>query len=155
MILVVFTQSPITSEPAECSFDNPTARQHVKSHKIVASPDNFQGPVAEIGKPINQLSSISSVGPDQLHSGKTSFGPFKQEFGSISILDIGRMNHNREHEPHRIDKKMSLAPLYFLASIVSARPPFSVVFTDWLSTIPALGSSCRPAVILTSRRRAS
>jgi hypothetical protein len=33
--------------------------------------------------------------------------------------------------------------------------PFSVVFTDWLSTIPAVGSGCLPSATRTARRRTS
>jgi hypothetical protein len=50
---------------------------------------------------------------------------------------------------------VTLATVDLLAHVVSMGPPFSVVFTDWLSMIPALGSSSRPARFLTSRRRAS
>jgi len=43
----------------------------------------------------------------------------------------------------------------FLAGVITARPPFSVVFTDWLSMIAALGLSSRPAACRTLPRKAS
>jgi hypothetical protein len=44
---------------------------------------------------------------------------------------------------------------YLLSGIKTTNPPFSVVFTDWLSTIAMLGSASRPAATRTSRRRRS
>jgi len=154
-IFVVLTQSPISSQPTESSFHHPTSRQHFKSCDIVAPPYNFQSPTGQAVKPSDQLSSIATIRPNQLESGKAIFDSVKQQLGPVSVLDVRRMNHHRKHQSHRVYEKMPLATVDFLACIVSARPPFSVVFTDWLSTIPALGSSCRPARCLTSRRRTS
>jgi hypothetical protein len=49
------------------------------------------------------------------------------------------VHHYRKYQSERIDNDVPLAPIYLLAAVVAARPPFSVVFTDWLSMIPALG----------------
>ena len=38
---------------------------------------------------------------------------------------------------------MSLSSIDFLASVVTARPPFSVVFTDWVSMMDAVGVGLR------------
>lgn len=69
--------------------------------------------------------------------------------------DVRGGNDHGERQSHHIDEDVTLATVDLLAHVVSMGPPFSVVFTDWLSMIPALGSSSRPARFLTSRRRAS
>ena len=40
------------------------------------------------------------------------------------------MNDNFEEQAKGIDENMTFAPLYFLASIIATKPPFSVVLTD-------------------------
>ena len=45
-----------------------------------------------------------------------------------------------------VHQQMPFPSLYFLASIIATRPPLSVVFTDWLSIIPALGVGSRPTL---------
>jgi hypothetical protein len=50
------------------------------------------------------------------------------------------MDAHFQHETQRIDQKMPLSAAYFLADVVAAWSPFSVVLTVWLSKIPALGS---------------
>jgi hypothetical protein len=65
------------------------------------------------------------------------------------------MDNDGEDQPERVDDDVSLASLDLLATIVTAWPPFSVVFTVWLSMITALGVGSRPALLRTSSRRAS
>ena len=49
-----------------------------------------------------------------------------------------------------IDQNVPLLALDQLARIkagrIDARPPFSALFTLWLSMMPAVGLACRPAV---------
>jgi hypothetical protein len=63
----------------------------------------------------------------------------------VSVLNIGWLNQDGAGESLGVDNQMSLATLDFLAGIVTGGPPFSVVLTVWLSTIPAVGDSLRTA----------
>jgi hypothetical protein len=77
----------------------------------------------------------------------------QQEATAVAVRDISGMDQRLEHKALGIDEQVPLAPGQFLASIVAVRvrrPPFSVVLTDWLSMIAALGVGSRPI-----RRRAS
>jgi hypothetical protein len=56
------------------------------------------------------------------------------------------MDHYSQQQSQGIHHNMALAPRYLLAGVVAAWPPFSVVFTDWLSMIAALGVDCRPSI---------
>ena len=49
------------------------------------------------------------------------------------------MNDHRKEQSKGVYEDVSLATTDFLARIVTTRPPLSVVFTDWLSMMPALG----------------
>jgi hypothetical protein len=66
-----------------------------------------------------------------------------------------RMDDNREDQPQGVDGHVSLAPLDLIATIVPAKPSFSVVFTDWLSMIAADGVGSRPDFTRTCSRKAS
>jgi hypothetical protein len=50
-------------------------------------------------------------------------------FGSITILDPGRMNHYNEKQAQNVDDDVAFATQGALASVITADPPFSVVFT--------------------------
>jgi hypothetical protein len=64
------------------------------------------------------------------------------------------MDHHGQEQAGRVDQDVPLATADLLAAVVATRPPFSVVFTDWLSRIAPLGSGSRPALIRTSSRKA-
>ena len=52
------------------------------------------------------------------------------------------MDHHRQHQAQRVYDDVPLAAVDLLARVVSTRPPFSVVLTDWLSKIAAVGWRC-------------
>jgi hypothetical protein len=70
-------------------------------------------------------------------------------------LDAGRRDDDRQQQPEGIHEDVTLPPLDLLARVIAPDPPFSVVFTDWLSRMPALGWRCRPAAARTSPRSMS
>ena len=65
------------------------------------------------------------------------------------------MDYHCQQQSHRIDSDMSLATHHLLTSVIATRPPFSVVLTDWLSMIAALGVGSLPSACRTLGRRAS
>ena len=56
-------------------------------------------------------------------------------------LDVGRVDHHRQQQSHGIYDDMPLASGDFLACVIAPRPPFSVVFTLWLSMMAAPSAS--------------
>jgi hypothetical protein len=65
------------------------------------------------------------------------------------------MHHDDEEQTEDIDDDVALAPTDALAAVIAPDPLFSVVFTVWLSMIPALGSRVRPKASRRSPRRVS
>ena len=55
------------------------------------------------------------------------------------------MHHHRQQQPHGIYNDVSLSTVDLLASVIATRPPFSVVLTDWLSMMAALGVGLLPS----------
>ena len=142
-------QPTAPAEPRECSFNHPSSRQHLKVVAVPGALDNLERPACQGPDSLDQLSSIASIGPDQPHAGKPPYQFIDDQLGSISILDIGRMHHHRQQQPHGIYNDVSLSTVDLLASVIATRPPFSVVLTDWLSMMAALGVGLLPSAFRT------
>src|SRR5262249_61588455 len=65
----------------------------------------------------------------------------KKQDAAIAILEIGRMNDGVQQQTQRVYENMALlAPDLFarvIAMRIDAAPPFSALFTLWLSTMAA------------------
>ena len=73
----------------------------------------------------------------------------EQQDAAIAILDVGGMDDGVQQQTQRIDENMPLLALDQLAGIepvrIDASPPFSALFTLWLSMIAAVGLASRSA----------
>ena len=152
---VVLAQAAVSSEPREGSLDDPTLGQNHEPRHVVAALDDLQNPPAQFPRPFDQLARIAAIGPDQLQPAETALEQGQHEFGPVAILDVGGMHHHGQQQTQRVYDDMTLAPVDLLAGVVSPRPPFSTVFTDWLSMIAAEGVGFRPSWMRTRWRRAS
>jgi hypothetical protein len=65
------------------------------------------------------------------------------------------MDTDDQEQTKDIDDDVALATARTLASVITPDPPFAVVFTVWLSMIPALGSRVLPEASRRSPRKAS
>ena len=99
------------------------------------------------------VAGVGAVGKEDLQEAVQGLQLGQDEEGSVAILDVGGMNGDREEKPERIDADMALAPVDLLAGVVPADPPFSVVFTLWLSRIAAVGLASRPSCSRTAITR--
>src|SRR5271165_6143595 len=125
----VLTQSARAVEPAEGAFDDPAPLQ---DPKFLALPRPFhdrKGALQNSGYPINQLAGVTPVCPNELQPRKAGDQPGEYLFGSITILDPGRMDHHDQKQTKDVDDYMTLTTQDALARVIAADPPFSVVFT--------------------------
>jgi len=154
--LVVFTEPPVATEPGEGAFDDPALCQHDEA-SLALEFGHYAEPEAELAcGPVLELALVASVGPDSLESGialPVELG--KDLFGSITVLYVCGMNRESVDKPEGVDCNMALSATYLLAGIVASGPPFSVVFTDWLSRMAALGEGSWPQASRSSSRSAS
>ena len=71
----------------------------------------------------------------------------KEQDATVAILDIGGMNDRVEQQTQRIYENMALLALDLFARIIARRidagPPFSALFTLWLSMMAAVGLASR------------
>ena len=67
----------------------------------------------------------------------------KQHDAAVAILDVGAVNDGVEQQAQRIYENVALLALDLLARIIARwvdrGPPFSALFTLWLSTIATVG----------------
>ena len=97
---------------------------------------------ADCGKMIAGVGAVREDDPQEAVE-RLQLG--QNEDGAIAVLDVGRMNRDRQEKSKRVDRDMALAPLHLLAGVGPADPPFSVAFTLRLSMIAAAGLASLPS----------
>jgi hypothetical protein len=65
------------------------------------------------------------------------------------------MDHNKHHKPQGVYQQMALTAFDDFTAIKTSEPPFSVVFTLWVSMIAALGVASLPSWRRTISRKAA
>ena len=78
----------------------------------------------------------------------------EDEGGPVAVLNVRRMNRSAQQQAERIYKNVALLALDLLSCIVAMRidagPPFSALFTLWLSMMAVVGLASRPSLPLHS-----
>ncbi len=97
--------------------------------------------------PTQLRTAVGAVGEDRLQEGNQPAGvAIQNQKGAVAVLYVGRVD---EDQAEGIDQEMALLALDLLARVIArrvdARPPFSALFTLWLSIAPALGLASRPS----------
>ena len=92
---------------------------------------------------------IGAVGEQFLEEGKQAEQCRQQREAAVAILNVGGGDDAVQQQTLRIDENMSLLALDQFARVeavrIDARPPFSALFTLWLSMMQAVGLASRPA----------
>jgi hypothetical protein len=104
-------------------------RKKLKPLGFIRPLYDLQHPFAPVLHLLKQLSSVTSIGPDFSQPGKPIRQIFQNQLSPITVLDVSRVNCTTQNQTQGIYDDVALAALYFLAGVVAARAPFSVVFT--------------------------
>ena len=153
--LVVFAESPVSAQPAKSAFYNPPTRQHLKAMAVPSAPDHLNQPASQDESPIHQLSGIGAIGSNQVEPGESPHQLVQHQLGPIPVLNVRRMHHHGQKQPHGVNHNVTLAAFHLLISVIATRPPFSVIFTDWLSMMAAEGVDSLPSNSRTLGRKVS
>ena len=153
--LVVLAEPSAPAEPSQRAFHHPSARQHLESVAVGIPPHHLQQPSTGGPGPRYQLPGVGGVSPDYLEPWEVSQQFGQHEPGSVPVLDVGCVNHHSQEQPSGIHYNVALASRHLFACVIAARPPFSVVLTDWLSIMAPLGVASRPSLSRTMARSAS
>jgi hypothetical protein len=94
-------------------------------------------------------SFVGAVGEQLLEVGKQAEERRQQGDAAIAILNVGGGDDAVQKQSLRVDQNVPLLALDQLARIkagrIDARPPFSALFTLWLSMMQAVGLDSRSA----------
>jgi hypothetical protein len=148
---IIFAKTTIFGKPTERAFDNPTLREYLKTVTVTTLND-LNNAVELLLGPVQELSAVSTISPNNLHTRAMTSQACQYVSGTISVLDVCGMNDQGNNQTERIDQNVPLASFYLLSSVIAAVPPFSVL-TLWLSRIAALGVGLRPRSRRTRSRR--
>ena len=152
---IVLAQPATTSQPRQCSLNHPSAWQHLKLMAGPGTLDDLHDPARHGHHPVLQLATVASVSPDESQAWESSYQFIDDQPRPISVLHIGRMHHHRQQQSQGIYDDVSLSTIDLFTSVIATRPPFSVVFTLWLSMIAALGVGFLPSASRTQGRSVS
>ena len=114
--------------------------------------DHFDDPAAGArGGQGRARTLIARIGEDAQNEREQGPGALvKNERGAVAILDVGRVNGSAQQQAERVYENMALLALDLLARIeagrIDAGPPFSALFTLWLSMMQAVGLASRFAL---------
>jgi hypothetical protein len=145
-LLIVLGQPPPSSEPTERSLNNPSTRQDHEASYARNAADNDQRQAKQEAGNQDRKAIITTVSEYHAQPAVERLQTLEQIPCALSILNVGRMHDHTEQQPLRVDRNLALAPLDLFGGIVAARPPFSVVFTLWLSMMAAVGLASRPSL---------
>ena len=109
------------------------------------APDDDQGqPEQEAGEQ-GREPVVGAIGEHRLQPGVEPLQAPEEIADAVRVLHVGGVDDHAEQQARGVDRDMPLAALDLLCRIPAARPPFSVVFTLWVSITAALGLGSRPS----------
>jgi hypothetical protein len=150
-VLPIFGEAATSIEPADGTFDDPALRLDDKSLGIVATPDDLGRDVRhDTGDAVGEdQSGIGAVREQLAQEGELPEQGGQQQHTAIAVLHVGGSDQGVQQEPKLIDQDVTFLALDQLAGVeamrIDRRPPFSALFTLWLSMIQAVGLASRAA----------
>ena len=121
--LEIFGEAAVSIKPSEGSFDDPSAREQLKSGRVSGAFDDLDGPVAEFGEGLTQIGAvIGAVGEEMAKPGKQLVDGPDDKPGTIAILDISRVHRGTDQQTASIGHNMTLTAFDLLGRIVATRP---------------------------------
>ena len=142
-------QPAVATQPRERALDDPSPADDFEAALRVGAFDDFELDRL-VGEGRRKLRpGVASIGEDPGDERKSHPCSADQIRRAVAVLDIGRDHLDAEQQAYRVDQRIALDALGFLARIVPDRiardPPFSVAFATWVSMIAAVGLASRPS----------
>ncbi len=149
-VFVVLGQAPAAIDPGDGALDDPASWDNLETLGLRGTLDHLDPPGGIVHGPAQLRATVGAIGEDRLQEGKQPAGMAVQnQRGAVAVLYVGRMHHGVEDQAEGVDKQVAFLALDLLARVIArrvdARPPFSALFTLWLSIAPALGEAARPS----------
>ena len=148
-VFPILGQAPAPSKPCEGAFDHPAPGQDDKTFGSIRALDDlhihlrhdFLDGAAKL-RPL-----IAAIGVEFQKERIEAKHRRHEQCAAITILDVGGMDDGVDQQALRVDKNVPLLALDLFSRIVTRRidggPPFSALFTLWLSITAAVGLASR------------
>ena len=150
-VFPVLGETAAAVEPCDGALDDPAFGFDDKAFGVVGALDDFDDQAAHrAGRAVlEDRPCISTVGEQLAQERELSEQSGQQQDAAVAVLHIGGGDQRVQHQTQRIDQDMALLALDQLARIkavwVDRSPPFSALFTLWLSMTQAVGLASRSA----------
>jgi len=150
-VLPVLGQSSAAVEPCQGALDHPSPGQDGEAFGGIGALDDLglkmrQGPGQGF---LKHRPLIGAVGEERIQKREQTEQSGQQHDAAVAILNARRMHDRVQEQPLRIYDDVAFLALDAFARVkpvrVDASPPFSALFTLWLSIIQAVGLASRPA----------
>ena len=157
-IFVVFREASVPAQPGEGALHNPAFWLDYKAFHAGFTSDDLHEPGVDFVCPLQPQAPICLVSVDDEQTRQRVASPLHERSCTFLVGECCRMHHYHQQEAERVHQDVTLTSLDVLATIVPngvcylVAPPFSAVFTDWLSRIATLGSGSLHSSTLNLRR---
>ena len=151
-IFPVLCQPATATQPTDGALDNPTFGQNDEALGPIGTTDDFSDQVRHDVREavMKHRPRVGAVSKQLLEEWELSEQCGQKHQATVAILNIGWRHQRMQQQTQRIDENVALLAFDQLAGIesmsIDAGPPFSALFTLWLSTMQAVGlasdSSC-------------
>src|ERR1700681_53690 len=100
---MVFAMTPISAEPAERAFNDPTLGQQYKSLRMDRAQNRLQDPAEGFSHPFRQPAfAVRRVCPYHFQTSKAATQALDHPTSAVIVLDSGRMYHHRQDQAEGI-----------------------------------------------------
>jgi hypothetical protein len=150
-IFPVLCQPATATEPTDGTLDNPTFGQNDEALGPIGTTDYFSDQVRHDVREatMEHRSRVGAVSKQLLKEWELSEQCGQEHQATVAILNIGWRHQRMQQQTQCIDENVALLAFDQFASIepmnIDADPPFSALFTLWLSTMQAVGLASDPS----------
>jgi len=150
-IFPVLGEPPAPIEPADGAFDNPALRFDDEALGMIATSDDFDRQHGHDGGDgaLEDRPRIGAVCEQLAQKWELPEQGGQQQHAAIAILHVGGGNQRVQQQAEFVDEDVAFLAFDQLAGVEAMRidrgPPFSALFTLWLSTMQAVGLASRSA----------
>jgi hypothetical protein len=150
-IFPILGEPPTTVEPGDGTFDDPSLGFDDETFGVIAASDDFNLHAWHgIGEAVlEDRPGIGAVGEQLAEEWELSEQGGHQKYATVAVLNVSGAHQRVQQQPQCVDEDVALLAFNQLACIeamrIDAGPPFSALFTLWLSTIQTVGLASRSA----------
>ena len=148
-IFPILGQATAPIEPSDRAFDDPTLGQRHEPFCLIGTFDDFG---FEVGQGLDERRMedrprIGAIGEQLYEKRELAEQCREQRDTAVAILNASGMNDRVQQQTLHVDENMPFLALDQLARVEPVRidtgPPFSALFTLWLSMMQAVGLASR------------